>query len=66
MEIGQDLVAQIDIQRQQLALIACVVAGHRNLNSGGILIGIPASADIEPGVKRRHNQNTNHNNQYIS
>ena len=62
MEIGQDFIAQVDVDGQQIALVACVVAGHRNLDSGGILIGIPAAADVEPGVQRGDHQNTNHHN----
>ena len=60
---GGYVFAHVDLDGNQIALVALIGVDHCNLKVAGIAVGIPASGDVKPRVQAWHDDQAHHNNQ---
>ena len=59
---GRHVFAHVDLDGNQVALVALVGIDHGDLKIAGIAVRVPAAGDVKPCVKARHDDQTHHDN----
>ena len=54
--------AHVDLDGDQVALVAFIGIDHGNLEVAGVAIRVPAAGDVKPRVQARHNDQAHHDN----